>query len=173
MCCVDETCALFACQEECGNNCAAGPLCGNKRIQRREWKKLQVFDAGLKGRGLMVGEECKKGDFICEYVGVAVKRRYLDGLFARYKSERMLYIMALDGDIYLDARHRGGIARYINHSCEPNCAVHRWKVRGIIRAGVFALREILEGEELSFDYQWDRKRGRAATKCYCGSDKCR
>jgi histone-lysine N-methyltransferase SETD2 len=172
-CCVDETCALYACQEECGNNCPGGPLCGNKRIQRKEWKKLCVFDAGLKGRGLMVQEPVSKGEFIIEYVGVAVKRQYLDGLFSRYKHERMLYIMALDGDIYLDARHRGGIARYINHSCEPNCVVHRWKVRGIIRACVFALRDIREGEELSFDYQWDRKRGRAVTKCYCGSEKCR
>jgi serine/threonine protein kinase len=172
-CCIDETCALYACQEECGTNCPGGPLCGNKRIQRKEWKKLRVFDAGLKGRGLMVQEPVKKGEFIIEYVGVAVRRQYLDGLFARYKHERMLYIMALDGDIYLDARHRGGIARYINHSCEPNCVVHRWRVRGIIRACVFALRDIGEGEELSFDYQWDRKRGRAVTKCYCGSEKCR
>ena len=172
-CCIDETCALYACQEECGANCPCGPLCGNKRIQRKEWKRLTVFDAGLKGRGLMVQEPVKKGEFIIEYVGVAVKRQYLDGLFARYKHERMLYIMALDGDIYLDARHRGGIARYINHSCEPNCVVHRWRVRGIIRACVFALRDIREGEELSFDYQWDRKRGRAVTKCYCGSEKCR
>ncbi|KAL7518432.1 hypothetical protein ACHAWX_003254, partial [Stephanocyclus meneghinianus] len=173
MCCIDESCALYACQEECPANCPAGPLCGNKRIQRKEWKKLQVFDAGLKGRGLMLAEDAKRGDFLCEYVGVAVRRKHLDGLFARYRNERMLYIMALDGDVYIDARHRGGIARYINHSCEPNCAVHRWRVRGIIRAGVFALRPIAAGEELSFDYQWDRKRGRAATKCYCGSEKCR
>ena len=172
-CCVDETCALYACQEECGTSCPGGPLCGNKRIQRKDWKRLSVFDAGLKGRGLMVQEPVRKNEFIIEYVGVAVKRQYLDGLFARYKHERMLYIMALDGDIYLDARHRGGIARYINHSCEPNCVVHRWKVRGIIRACVFALRDISTGEELSFDYQWDRKRGRAVTKCYCGSEKCR
>ncbi|KAL3803540.1 hypothetical protein HJC23_014088 [Cyclotella cryptica] len=173
MCCIDETCALYACQEECPANCPAGPLCGNERIQRKEWKKLQVFDAGLKGRGLMLAEDAKRGDFLCEYVGVAIRRQYLDGLFARYRNERMLYIMALDGDVYIDARHRGGIARYINHSCEPNCAVHRWRVRGIIRAGVFALRPIAAGEELSFDYQWDRKRGRAATRCYCGSEKCR
>lgn len=172
-CCVDTTCALFACQEECTTSCAAGPLCGNKRIQRKQWKKLSVFDAGLKGRGLMVQERCQPGDFIVEYVGVAVKKRHLDSLFSRYKSERMLYIMALDGDVYIDARHRGGIARYINHSCEPNCVVHRWKVRGISRACVFALREIEEGEELSFDYQWERKRGRALTKCHCGSEKCR
>ena len=132
-----------------------------------------MFDAGLKGRGLMVQEHCHPGDFIVEYVGVAVKKQYLDGLFQRYKHERMLYIMALDNNVYIDARHRGGIARYINHSCEPNCAVHRWKVRGISRAGVFALREIGEGEELNFDYQWERKRGRALTKCHCGSGSCR
>lgn len=172
-CCVDTTCALFACQEECGNSCPAGPLCGNKRIQRKEWKKLCVFDAGSKGRGLAVHENCVAGDFVVEYVGVAVRRQYLDDLFRRYKNERMLYIMALDNDVYIDARHRGGIARYINHSCEPNCAVHRWKVRGISRACIFATREILEGEELSFDYQWEYKRGRALTKCYCGAEKCR
>eukprot|EP00956_Cyclotella_meneghiniana_P044340 scaffold313154_cov96-Cyclotella_meneghiniana.AAC.3 len=174
--CVDETCALFACQEECPANCPCGALCRNKRIQRKEWKKLTVFDAGLKGRGLMLdvnGSGAKKGDFIVEYVGVAIKRRYLDSVFARYKSERMLYIMALDGDVYIDARYRGGIARYINHSCKPNCEVHRWKVRGIIRAGIFATRDIMPGEELSFDYQWERKRGRAFTKCYCGSENCR
>ncbi|KAL7506486.1 hypothetical protein ACHAXN_004987 [Cyclotella atomus] len=172
-CCVDTSCALFACQEECPKECPAGPLCQNKRIQRKEWKQLQVFDAGLKGRGLMLAENANKGDFICEYVGVAIKKSYLDSLFARYKSERMLYIMALDGDVYIDARHRGGIARYINHSCEPNCIVHRWKVRGITRNAIFALRDIEMGEELSFDYHWERKRGRACTKCYCGSSKCR
>ncbi|KAL3757051.1 hypothetical protein ACHAWU_002890 [Discostella pseudostelligera] len=172
-CCIDTSCALFACQEECGTSCPAGPLCGNKRIQRKEWKELCVFDAGTKGRGLAVQEHCHQGDFIVEYVGVAVKRIFLDDLFRRYKNERMLYIMALDNDVYIDARHRGGIARYINHSCEPNCAVHRWKVRGISRACIFATREIKEGEELSFDYQWEYKRGRALTKCYCGAEKCR
>ncbi|KAL9184360.1 hypothetical protein ACHAXT_002446 [Thalassiosira profunda] len=149
VCCTDTNCALFACQEECPSNCPAGPLCGNKRIQKKQWKPFE------------------------RYVGVAVKKRYLDNLFTRYKHERMLYIMALDNDVYIDARHRGGIARYINHSCEPNCIVHRWKVRGILRAGVFALKEIREGEELSFDYQWERKRGRALTKCHCGAPTCR
>ncbi|KAL3817761.1 hypothetical protein ACHAXA_002405 [Cyclostephanos tholiformis] len=172
-CCVNTNCANFAIQEECGSNCPASPLCNNNRIQQKRWKKLTVFDAGLKGRGLLAGEACSPGDFVVEYVGVAVRREYLDRLFAEYKSERMLYIMALDGGVYIDARHRGGIARYINHSCEPNCRVDRWKVRGVLRACVIAIRHIEEEEELSFDYQWDRKRGRALTKCYCGSAKCR
>lgn len=172
-CCVDTTCVLFACQEECPSSCETGRLCGNRRITRKKWKELQVFDAGLKGRGLRVLQDVVKGDFITEYVGIAVKRKFLDDLFRRYRNERMLYIMSLDNDVYIDARKRGGIARYINHSCEPNCVVHRWKVRGISRAGIFALRDIRAGEELSFDYKWDRKRGRAPTKCHCNSPLCR
>ena len=173
MCCVDASCFLFACQEECRSNCDAGPLCGNKRIQKKQWKKLEVIDAGPKGRGLRVMENVKKGDFITEYVGVAIKKEHLDSLFRRYQSERMLYIMALDNDVYIDARKKGGIARYINHSCEPSCMVDRWKVRGISRACVFAMRDIAAGEELSFDYKWTRKRGRAPTKCHCGTISCR
>ena len=116
-CCNNTDCALFASQEECPTGCPCGPLCGNKRIQRRQWKRLSVFDAGLKGRGLMVNEDCERGDFVVEYTGVAVQKKFLDSLFRKYKSERMLYIMALDNNVYIDARFRGGIARYINHRC--------------------------------------------------------
>ena len=172
-CCLDMSCVLFACQEECRSNCEAGDLCSNKRIQRKEWKKLQVFDAGPKGRGLRIMEPVKKGEFICEYVGVAIKKEHLESLFARYQAERMLYIMALDNDVYIDARKKGGIARYINHSCDPNCMVDRWKVRGVSRACVFAMSDLDAGTELSFDYKWTRKRGRAPTKCHCGAAVCR
>jgi len=173
MLCTDTTCVLFACQEECRGNCEAGYLCGNKRITKKLWKNLQVVDAGPKGRGLIILEDVKEGDFLIEYTGVAIKKDYLDSMFRRYRTERMLYIMALDNDTYIDARKKGSIARYINHSCDPNCAVHRWKVRGVLRAGIFATKDIPAGTELSFDYKWKRKRGRAPTKCHCGSHNCR
>lgn len=168
--CTDESCVLFACQEEC-HECL--PQCGNQRITNKQWRSVQVIDAGPKGKGLQAMEDLKKGDFILEYVGKAIRKAYLERLFSRYKTERMLYIMALDSDIFIDARAYGGKARYINHSCDPNCRVERWNVRGVLRAGIFATRDIKQGEELSFDYKWDRKRGRAATKCHCGSPNCR
>lgn len=168
--CTDESCVLYACQEEC-HECLAE--CGNQRITKKLWKSVQVIDAGPKGRGLQAMEVIRRREFILEYVGKAIRKVYLERLFSRYKNERMLYIMALDNDIFIDARSVGGKARYINHSCDPNCIVERWKVRGVLRAGIFALRDIAEGDELSFDYKWDRKRGRAATKCHCGSPKCR
>lgn len=172
-CCNDMSCVLFACLEECRNNCEAGHLCRNKRLTRKEWKEVQVFDAGVKGKGLRTLQSIQKGELITEYVGRAIRKGYLNRLFQRYRNERMLYIMALDKDTYIDARKKGGVARYINHSCEPNCIVDRWKVRGVLRAGIYALRDIDAGEELSFDYKWDRKRGRAPTKCHCLSPTCR
>mmetsp|Transcript_36663 Transcript_36663/g.88849 ORF Transcript_36663/g.88849 Transcript_36663/m.88849 type:complete len:1800 (-) Transcript_36663:303-5702(-) len=171
--CSDLSCILHACLEECRSNCPAGDSCGNKRIQRREWKKFEVIDAGKKGRGFRLLEDAKKGDLITEYCGRAVNKKYLPRLFQRYGNERKLYIMALDKDIYLDARSHGSLARYINHACEPNCVVERWKVRGIVRAAVVAKIDIPAGTELSFDYQWERKRGRAPTKCHCGTPTCR
>ena len=171
--CCDLDCVLFACQEECGPNCTAGKYCQNNRISRMLWKKVEVFDAQVKGRGLRALEPIRKGDFITEYVGIATLKKDLDKLFREYQKERMLYIMALDNQVYLDARTKGSVARYINHGCNPNCKVDRWKVRGVTRTGVFALKDIKEGEELMFDYKWDRRRGRAPTKCYCMAPNCR
>ena len=171
--CLDLSCVLFACLEECRSNCEAGEFCGNKRIQKKQWKKLDVFQTEKKGKGLRVMEDVKQGDLVTEYVGKAVNKLFLNRLFRRYATERKLYIMAITNDIYLDARKVGGVARYINHSCDPNCRVERWKVRGIMRAAVIACRDIPAGTELSFDYQWERKRGRAPTKCYCGAKNCR
>eukprot|EP00980_Cylindrotheca_fusiformis_P013148 scaffold3315_cov98-Cylindrotheca_fusiformis.AAC.2 len=173
MVCNDLSCVLFACQEECRSNCKAGPYCGNKRIQKKQWKQFRVINAGKKGRGLELLEDVVKGDLITEYCGRAINKKFLPRLFQRYGNERKLYIMALDKDIYLDARSTGSLARYINHSCEPNCVVERWKVKGIIRAIVVAKQDMAAGTELSFDYQWERKRGRAPTKCHCQSLSCR
>jgi serine/threonine protein kinase len=174
--CVDESCILYACREECRSNCLAGPLCGNKRIQRKEFCHLEVFDAGLKGKGLRLSPHTKpaaKGDILCEYLGRAIREAALGRLFRRYQLDRRLYIMALGDGVYLDARQKGGIARYINHSCRPNCKVELWTVRGVVRAAVVAENDIAPGEELTFDYQWERRRGRAPTVCHCGMPECR
>lgn len=173
--CLDDNCILFATQEECGKNCEAGPTCGNKRLQRKQFCSVERFDAGVKGNGLRLTPtgKCRKGDIVCEYVGKAIAAPHLPRLFRKYQTERRLYIMALGDGIYLDARHKGGLARFINHSCDPNCRVERWKVRGVIRAAVVALRDMQPLEEFTFDYQWDRKRGYAPTICHCGSAICR
>lgn len=176
--CLDESCILYACREECRSNCLAGSVCGNKRMQRKEFANVEVFDAGPKGKGLRLSLQAKqlsvKGDILCEYTGRAIREAALSRLFRRYQLDRRLYIMALEKGVFLDARQKGGIARYINHSCRPNCKVELWTVKGVLRAAVVAMNATIQpGEELTFDYQWERKRGRAPTVCHCGVPECR
>lgn len=176
MACLDESCILYACREECRSNCLAGSVCGNKRLQRKEFRDVEVFEAGPKGKGLRLSNTTKpaeKGDILCEYTGKAIREAALGRLFRRYQLDRRLYILALGDGVYVDARQKGGSARYINHSCRPNCKVERWTVRGVIRAAVVAQDRIEPGTELTFDYQWLRQRGRAPTVCHCGTPECR
>jgi len=85
----------------------------------------------------------------------------------------MLYILQISPDVFVDARRTGGIARFINHSCDPNCTMEKWIVNGHPRMCVFSLRDIKDGEELTFDYQWEKRDERQLTKCYCGTRLCR
>lgn len=169
--CLDNSCILFACFEECTR--CNNPNCQNKRLQQKQFIPTEIFDAGPKGRGLKIKQAVARGTLITEYTGVAVRAKHLNRLFRRYQWDRRLYILALDNDTYLDARHQGGAARFINHSCEPNCQMERWKVKGVLRAAVVALKDIPADTELTFDYQWERQRGRASTVCHCGTPSCR
>jgi histone-lysine N-methyltransferase SETD2 len=65
------------------------------------------------------------------------------------------YFMMVQQGEYIDATKRGGLGRFINHSCAPNCYVDKWVVGTKLRMGIFADRDILEGEELTFDYNVD------------------
>ena len=66
-------------------------------------------------------------------------------------------------DRLIDAGPRGNFARFINHSCEPNCFTEPWMVNQDIRVGIFAKKDIQPGEELTFNYQLEQH-GEAKTK---------
>lgn len=72
----------------------------------------------------------------------------------------------------IDACRRGNRARFINHSCEPNCETQKWVVKGELKIGFFATKDIAVGEELQFDYNFERY-GDKPTKCHCGAAACR
>ena len=80
--------------------------------------------------------------------------------------------MTLKTNEIIDATKKGSKSRFINHSCDPNCATQKWTVNGFLRVGFFALREIKAGEELSFDYQFQRY-GEKPQECYCEAENCR
>ena len=53
----------------------------------------------------------------------------------------------------IDATLKGGHARFINHSCEPNCATEKWLVDGDLRVGIYARAHIPAGVEITYHYQ--------------------
>ena len=69
------------------------------------------------------------------------------------KGRRHHYIMSLDGGEFIDATLRGSVARFINHSCSPNCRAEKWDVGGETLVGLYANRDIKADEEITYDYQ--------------------
>lgn len=55
----------------------------------------------------------------------------------------------------IDATEMGDIARFINHSCEPNCRAELWEVFRKTCVGIFADRDIKGGEEINYDYKFE------------------
>ena len=72
----------------------------------------------------------------------------------------------------VDACRKGNRARFINHSCEPNAETQKWMVKGELKIGFFATKDISAGTELQFDYNFERY-GDKPTKCHCAAPTCR
>lgn len=72
------------------------------------------------------------------------------------QNAKHFYFMSLKADEYIDASQKGNVARFMNHSCKPNCILHKWVVGAGLRVGIFTLRDILDGEELTFDYKFEQ-----------------
>ena len=81
--------------------------------------------------------------------------------------------MDFDQSMVLDAT-RGSIARFINHSCNPNCRMIKWTVSGKPRMALFAGDNgIMTGEELTYDYNFDPFSAKNVQECRCRAEDCR
>jgi len=128
------------------------------------------------GSGVFANKAIPKGTRIFEYKGLRVSKTDLatdlvNGLTS------MVYAMNLDEKTAIDGERGGNDARFINHSCSPNCEVLYFD--GI--PYIYAMEGISEGEELNFDYKLgfyedvelsiEEKKERFP--CHCGSQDCR
>ncbi|XP_034945207.1 probable histone-lysine N-methyltransferase CG1716 isoform X2 [Chelonus insularis] len=159
---------------ECGSRCTINDRCTNKRFQNCAYAKCQVFKTKKKGFGLRATADLPAGEFIMEYVGEVVNTRDFRKRAKEYSKDknRHYYFMALKSDQIIDATMKGNISRFINHSCDPNAETQKWTVNGELRIGFFNRRFIAAGEEITFDYHFQRY-GKEAQKCYCESTNCR
>ena len=149
-------------------------MCRNKRFQNLENAAIEVFKTEWKGFGIRALAPLPRDTFLMEYVGEVLDNKQFRKRARQYAREEVqhFYFMALSKEFYVDATSRGNISRFINHSCNPNSETQKWTVNGELRVGFFTTREVQPGEELTFDYKYERY-GNIAQKCYCGASNCR
>ncbi|XP_017786038.1 PREDICTED: probable histone-lysine N-methyltransferase CG1716 [Nicrophorus vespilloides] len=159
---------------ECGNLCTVNDRCTNKRFQKGQSAPCEVFRTEKKGLGIRAAANIPYGEFILEYVGEVLDPEEFEDRAADYSKDknRHYYFMSLRADAVIDATQKGNISRFINHSCDPNAETQKWTVGGELRIGFFSTRTILAGEEVTFDYQFQRY-GKEAQKCFCEATNCR
>ncbi|KAF2854563.1 histone H3-K4 methyltransferase Set1 [Plenodomus tracheiphilus IPT5] len=145
--------------------------------QLKKRKKLVKFDrSAIHNWGLYAEENIAANDMIIEYVGEKVRQRVADLREAKYDMQGVgsSYLFRIDEDTVIDATKMGGIARFINHSCTPNCTAKIIRVDTSKRIVIYALRDISQDEELTYDYKFEREMDATdRIPCLCGSIGCK
>ena len=117
----------------------------------------------------------RKGTLLVEDVGKNLTAEDSDRIYddTNVKNHHT-FLFSVDKWKVIDATHGGNEARFINHSCDPNCDAIIEKRRVYIEAN----RTIRKGEELAYDYNYERtpkttKKDERLYRCLCGADSCR
>ena len=135
---------------------------------------IEVHPSRIQGLGVFALQPISQGIRIVEYLGEVISeaealRRYDDGAMQRHHT----FLFGLADGRCIDGAVGGNVARFINHSCEPNCEAlevdgHIW---------IEAARPIAAGEELTYDYCYEWADGDVAAasfyRCCCGAPSCR
>ncbi|KAK9098450.1 hypothetical protein Syun_025495 [Stephania yunnanensis] len=147
--------------------------------QAKGWKHLVVYKSGIHALGLYTSQFIPRGAMVVEYVGEIVGLRVADKREIEYQSGRRLqyksacYFFRIDKEHIIDATRKGGIARFVNHSCLPNCIAKVISVRNEKKVVFFAERDINQGEEITYDYHFNHEDEGKKIPCFCNSKNCR
>ena len=136
---------------------------------------FEVRRSPVHGMGAFALRRIRKGTRIVEYLGERVSHQEAD---RRYESkdagDAHTFLFIVDSRSVIDAGVDGNEARFLNHSCDPNCESVIEKRRVFIEA----LRTIQPGEEMTYDYQIQREEDDPpgideVFACRCGARECR
>jgi SET domain-containing protein len=136
---------------------------------------VEARDSAIHGRGVYAVARIRKGARILEYLGERISHAEADLRYERKgDDDGHTFLFIASNRTVIDAGVNGNDARFINHSCDPNCET---VIEGS-RVYIDAIRNIEVGEELGYDYQltWestDDPAELALYACRCGAKKCR
>jgi SET domain-containing protein len=122
------------------------------RIRRKRSK--------LHGYGVFADEPINKNKRIIDYAGELITNKQSEKREDRYLSKGCIWVFRVNRNWSRDAAVGGNIARFINHSCKPNCWIDVVDKTIWVRAA----RNIRKGEELTYDYNTE---GDKVIPCRC------
>lgn len=140
-----------------------------------QMKKLYIVKKSpIHGRGVFAKTDIKKGDRIIEYLGEKITWKEANRRYQDIDGHSHTVFFSLDDKYVLDGAVNGNEAKFINHSCSPNCKATNFDGHIFIQAK----KDIPVGKELFYDYKLEMDADITEEylekyKCYCGSKKCR
>lgn len=137
--------------------------------------KFKVRSSRIQGSGAFATQRIRKGTRIIEYAGELITQQEADERYEDTDDRTSpVLLFQVDKRTVIDAGVNGNEARFINHSCDPNCETVSTKRRIYIEA----IRTISVGEELTYDYsltrdELDNAQVEKDYICRCGAPNCR
>ena len=118
------------------------------QLKKRK-KPVKFARSAIHNWGLYAMENIAANDMIIEYVGEKVRQHVANTRERQYLKSGIgsSYLFRIDDNTVIDATKKGGIARFINHSCTPNCTAKIIKVEGSNRIVIYALRDIGQSKQ--------------------------
>ena len=143
--------------------------------------KIERRQSSIHGNGVFAVEPIAKGERIVRYKGALRTHAEVDAEYGAIDEDGHTFLFTLNDDYVIDANVDGNIARWINHSCAPNCeAVLEENAKGKPhkdKVYIEAIRDIAAGEELSYNYgivlsDPHTPAMKKLWACRCGAPKC-
>jgi SET domain-containing protein len=145
--------------------------------ERRRTSPFELLPSSIQGTGAFATRLIRRGQRIVEYAGERISNEEAD---ERYDERRMrrhhTFLFTLDRRTVVDGASEGNEAAFINHSCAPNC-------EAVIEGDeiwIYALETIRPGDELTYDYRYQRSgdpeedsERERFYRCRCGAPNCR
>jgi len=129
----------------------------------------------IHGNGVFAACDLQAGITLIEYRGKRLTHAQANRVYGGDADSGHTFLFTLNDKYLIDANEGGNAARWINHSCAPNCEPIE---HDGLRVFIHARRTILAGEELTYDYRLVfhgrlSKRARDGMACRCGARRCR
>ena len=142
-------------------------------------ESVSIRGSNVHGWGLYAEHAFKAGEVVAEYLGEYISHAVADKREIMYRDRRIQdYQFRVSEDLIIDATLKGGYARYINHSCDPNCIAKiidgAHPNECLKRVIIVAQKSIHERDEITYDYQFPLEPDlECRIVCNCGAKKCR